>query len=111
MKKLWFIFIFLTFSKLLLSQGFGGSPQLNKYSASKVINPTYGITMYEKLNLKTGGDSVRNDRKGYAAQEGCKIFMKAVKFCTEDIMKMGNSKFIKIFTKMVPLKGPSRSWM
>lgn len=32
-----------------------------------IIDPDYGIMMYEKLNPKTGGDSVRNN-SGYAAQ-------------------------------------------
>ena len=97
MKKLWFIFIFLTFSKLLLSQGFGGSPQLNKYSASKVINPTYGITMYEKLNLKTGGDSVRNDRKGYAAQEWVQDIYESGKVLHRGYYEDGQLKIYKNF--------------
>ncbi|MFN4234900.1 MAG: hypothetical protein ACK4IK_08850 [Bacteroidia bacterium] len=32
-----------------------------------IIDPEYGIMMYEKLNPKTGGDSIRNNA-GYAAQ-------------------------------------------
>jgi MORN repeat variant len=40
----------------------------NSYEASKVVDPDYGIKIYERLNLQTGGDSVRTDKKGYACQ-------------------------------------------
>jgi hypothetical protein len=40
----------------------------NVYDAAKVIDPDYGIKIYERLNLQTGGDSVRIDKKGYACQ-------------------------------------------
>ena len=65
---------FLLFAALLsvsfsFDQGFKKEVPLLKYSAAKVVDPVYGITMYEKLNAKTGGDSVRHDRKGYAVQE------------------------------------------
>lgn len=33
-----------------------------------VYDSAYGITAYENLNMGTGGDSTRNDAKGYAAQ-------------------------------------------
>jgi antitoxin component YwqK of YwqJK toxin-antitoxin module len=33
-----------------------------------VYDSAYGITIYEALNLNTGGDSTRNDSKGYATQ-------------------------------------------
>lgn len=49
------------------AQFFGQIPEPVKYKASKVIDPEYGITMYEKLNFAIGGDSVRNDKRGYAA--------------------------------------------
>lgn len=68
MKKLLFFFL-LTFSiKLSFAQFFGQIPVPVKYSEAKVVDPEYGITMYEKLNFYTGGDSVRNDKKGYACQ-------------------------------------------
>ncbi len=50
------------------AQFFGQIPEKKKYNASKVIDPDYGIRMYEKLNFQIGGDSVRNDKKGYAVQ-------------------------------------------
>jgi len=33
-----------------------------------VYDSTYGINIYEPLNMNTGGDSTRNDIKGYALQ-------------------------------------------
>ena len=33
-----------------------------------VFDSTYGITVYDPLNMNTGGDSTRNDAKGYALQ-------------------------------------------
>jgi antitoxin component YwqK of YwqJK toxin-antitoxin module len=33
-----------------------------------VYDSTYGINVYEALNMNTGGDSTRNDHKGYALQ-------------------------------------------
>jgi len=50
------------------AQFFGQIPQATKYDAKKVVDPDYGIILYEKLNFAIGGDSVRNDKKGYACQ-------------------------------------------
>lgn len=69
MKKLIPLFIILFLSvKLSVAQFAGQIPQVTKYKAEKVIDPEYGITMYDKLNFEIGGDSVRNDKKGYAFQ-------------------------------------------
>ncbi|MCW3070551.1 MAG: hypothetical protein JWO44_441 [Bacteroidetes bacterium] len=69
MKHIVSIFIFLvTGSHFANAQFFGQVPEPTKYKAEKVIDPDYGITMYEKLNFAIGGDSVRNDKRGYAAQ-------------------------------------------
>jgi len=35
-------------------------PKLQRYNASKAVDPQYGILMYEPLNGRLGGDSVRN---------------------------------------------------
>ena len=51
-----------------MAQFFGQVPESVKYDAKKVVDPDYGITIYEKLNFAIGGDSVRNDKKGYACQ-------------------------------------------
>jgi antitoxin component YwqK of YwqJK toxin-antitoxin module len=69
MKQLISLFILLfAGSHFANAQFFGQIAEPTKYKASKVIDPDYGITMYEKLNFAIGGDSVRNDKKGYAAQ-------------------------------------------
>lgn len=69
MKKKILLLVTLFNVSLVFAQGFKKEVPLLKYSAAKVVDPVYGITMYEKLNAKTGGDSVRHDRKGYAVQE------------------------------------------
>jgi hypothetical protein len=62
-----FLFLLLCASSAQ-AQFFGQVPEPTKYKAEKVVDPEYGITIYEKLNFETGGDSVRNDKKGYAVQ-------------------------------------------
>lgn len=54
--------------KLSFAQLFKSLPQETKYDAAKVVDPYYGIRMYEKLNFIIGGDSVRNNKKGYSCQ-------------------------------------------
>ena len=39
----------------------------NTYVPEAVVDKKYGIIMYEKLNMMLGGDTVRNDMNGYAA--------------------------------------------
>lgn len=62
-----FLFI-ITTTQLVNAQFFGQVPEEKKYKASQVLDPDYGIKMYEKLNFQIGGDSVRNDKRGYACQ-------------------------------------------
>lgn len=68
MKKYFLLLIFLGSVKLSFAQFSGQTPVPPKYTSDKVVDPDYGITMYEKLNFQTGGDSIRNDKKGYACQ-------------------------------------------
>ncbi|HSH64750.1 MAG TPA: hypothetical protein VLB84_02905 [Bacteroidia bacterium] len=68
MKKIIPLLFFVTSFQSAFAQFFGQIPQATKYNAAKVIDPVYGIKMYEKLNFSIGGDSVRNDKKGYACQ-------------------------------------------
>lgn len=68
MKKIFPFLLFLFTLNSSFAQFFGQIPVPVKYNEAKVVDPTYGITMYEKLNFYTGGDSVRNDKKGYAVQ-------------------------------------------
>ncbi len=39
----------------------------NTFIPDAVVDEKYGITMYEKLNIMLGGDTVRNGPNGYAA--------------------------------------------
>jgi len=68
MKKALTLFLIFISVQLTFAQFKGQIPEAKKYNAAKVIDPDYGIRLYEKLNFQTGGDSVRNDRKGYAVQ-------------------------------------------
>jgi antitoxin component YwqK of YwqJK toxin-antitoxin module len=69
MRKTLFTFLYIIIANASFGQLFKGQiPEDKKYDAKKIIDPTYGIIMYEKLNFGTGGDSVRNDHRGYAVQ-------------------------------------------
>jgi antitoxin component YwqK of YwqJK toxin-antitoxin module len=68
MKKLLAFFILTLLINSVSAQFMGQIPSAVKYNEKKVVDPEYGIMMYEKLNFYTGGDSVRNDKKGYACQ-------------------------------------------
>lgn len=43
-------------------------PASQKYDATKVVDPEYGIQLYDKLIFALGGDSVRYNKKGYNIQ-------------------------------------------
>lgn len=43
-------------------------PGAKKYDPSQVIDPDYGIQLYDKLIFALGGDSVRYGKKGYNVQ-------------------------------------------
>lgn len=68
MNKILLLSFFVVQFQSAFAQFFGQIPQATKYNPAKVIDPVYGIKMYEKLNFTIGGDSVRNDKKGYACQ-------------------------------------------
>jgi len=68
MKNFILYFILICSVNVTLAQFASQMPQPTKYNAAKVLDPEYGITMYDKLNFEIGGDSVRNDKKGYAQQ-------------------------------------------
>jgi antitoxin component YwqK of YwqJK toxin-antitoxin module len=69
MKRQLVILFFLLNALIVFGQRFGQSADAaTKYAPEKVINPTYGIIMYEKMNPQIGGDSSRSTNKGYASQ-------------------------------------------
>ncbi len=97
MKKIILLFVIIVFTKSAFSQGFGQASQPAKYKAAKVVDPVYGIRMYEKLNPKTGGDSVRNDRKGYACQEWVQDVYESGKVLHKGYYEDGQLKIYKNF--------------
>ena len=50
------------------AQMFGNKVEIAKYDAKDIVDPVYGIRMYDALNPNIGGDSIRNSHKGYACQ-------------------------------------------
>lgn len=96
MKKNILLFLLIAFVKLSSAQGFG-TVTPNKYKASKVVDPVYGIRMYEKLNFAIGGDSVRNDRKGYAAQDWVQDLYESGRMLHRGYYEDGHLKIYKNF--------------
>src|ERR1035437_6148177 len=96
MKKNILLFLFIAFVKLSSAQGFGTATP-NKYKASKVVDPVYGIRMYEKLNFAIGGDSVRNDRKVYAAQDWVQDLYESGRVLHRGYYEDGHLKIYKNF--------------
>jgi antitoxin component YwqK of YwqJK toxin-antitoxin module len=43
-------------------------PQLKRFKSADVVDSAYGITFFDKMAPSLGGDSIRNDKKGYSAQ-------------------------------------------
>ena len=44
------------------------NPKLDSIFFAAIMDPEYGIVLYENLNYRLGGDSSRMDKKGYAAR-------------------------------------------
>jgi len=66
-KSFYYIVIIGVF--FLASQpAFGQVKKGNTLQFAAVYDSSYGIAIYEPLNLNIGGDSTRNDHKGYALQ-------------------------------------------
>ena len=64
-------FSYITAVALLFLISPSGYSQVKKgdtHEFKAVYDSTYGIKIYEALNMNTGGDSTRNDAKGYALQ-------------------------------------------
>jgi antitoxin component YwqK of YwqJK toxin-antitoxin module len=62
------LYIFIFIATIAPAQLFKQLPQNTGYDAAIVVDAYYGIKMYEKLNFMIGGDSVRNNKKGYSCQ-------------------------------------------
>ena len=62
--KYFFLFFFFLFSLISSAQVKKGET----LEFTDIYDSAYGINIYDALNMGIGGDSVRNDGKGYAAQ-------------------------------------------
>lgn len=67
----------------------------NVYEPEDVIDPTYGIQMYEPLNMMLGQDSVRNASNGYAANGFIEDFYKSGKLLHKGFYVDGQLKIYK----------------
>lgn len=69
-KYILFLILFLTTASFLFAQNDLEDKSLyyDTYEPEEVIDDVYGITRYEPLNKRLGGDSVRHDNSGYAAE-------------------------------------------
>lgn len=65
MKKLSLLSAALLFSVVSVAQL---SARVKTYAPGEVFDNEKSISIYEKLNPTLGGDSIRNDRRGYACQ-------------------------------------------
>lgn len=97
MKKTLVLILMFYSSHVVFAQFFGQVPQPVKYDAKKVVDPDYGITMYEKLNFAIGGDSVRNDKKGYACQGWVEDFYNSGPMIHKGYYEDGHLKIYKNF--------------
>ena len=75
MRHLIYILLSIFLYGNLYSQTFDLSSQLSESKPdstslfyASMIDDIYGITIYEALNYRLGGDSIRHDRKGYASR-------------------------------------------
>lgn len=91
------LLLFFVIAHNALAQFFGQVPKPTKYEASKVVDPDYGITMYDKLVFAIGGDSVRNDKKGYACQGWVEDFYTSDKILHKGYYEDGHLKIYKNF--------------
>jgi len=69
----------------------------NTYDAKQVIDETYGIVMYEKLNIMLGKDSVRNGMNGYAANGFIEDYYKTGELLHKGFYVDGQLKIYKNF--------------
>jgi antitoxin component YwqK of YwqJK toxin-antitoxin module len=58
----------IAFFSLIAYTGYAQVKKGDTHEFKAVYDSTYGINVYEALNMNTGGDSTRNDAKGYALQ-------------------------------------------
>lgn len=82
-------------------------PGTQKYDPTKVIDPEYGIQMYDKLIFPLGGDSVRYNKIGYNVQGWMEDF-----YTTGAILHKGfyEDGQLKVFKNFYPNGNVERSF-
>lgn len=97
MKKFLLLFIFTAVSTMAFPQMFGNVEEVIKYKAKDVVDSVYGIRMYDRLNFQIGGDSIRNNKKGYACQGWVQDFYESGKLLHKGYYEDGQLKIYKNF--------------
>ena len=95
MKKVILFIIYCIQVNYLFAQFTGQIPQTKKYKFQEVYDSTYGINIYEKLNFGLGGDSIRNDKKGYACQGWVEDYYVSGKLLHKGYYEDGHLKIYK----------------
>ncbi len=72
-------------------------PQLKRYTPEEVIDPDYGIIIYNKLVPMMGGDSLRYTKDGYNAQNWQEDYYVSGKLLHKGFYQDGTIKVFKNF--------------
>ncbi len=99
MQRLLIIFLFLTSFGFVNAQRFANQvPNTDrKYKAEKVVDPDYGITMYNHMISALGGDSMRYNKQGYNLQGWQEDFYESGKVIHKGFYTDGLIKVFKNF--------------
>lgn len=95
MKKHVLLILFACIAQFSYAQMFGNIEEVTKYKASDVVDSVYGIRMYDALNMQIGGDSIRNNKKGYACQGWVSDFYESGKLLHKGYYEDGQLKIYK----------------
>ena len=67
-KTIFFIWIVFTSGKVFSQRFANQVPQIKRYTSAEVIDPDYGIIIFNKMVPTIGGDSLRYTKDGYNSQ-------------------------------------------
>lgn len=88
---LFFLFLIIAPADFITAQ----TTSQKKYKFSEVYDLSYGINIYEKLVLALEGDSVRNDKRGYAAEGWIEDYYDTGKLLHKGYYSQGKLKLFK----------------
>lgn len=93
--RITYIFVLVFITNSLFCQQFAKQvPQLRRYTPEEIIDPDYGIIIFNKLVNIIGGDSIRYTKDGYNVQGWQEDFYKSGKPLHKGFYVDG---FIKVF--------------